>query len=227
MKELLIFPINKLVSMGIPPYVALSWVAMLIILTAAIITRISFKLVPSGLQNVVETIAEFFLNLSESTIGERGRYFFPFIATIGIYILICNFLGLIPGFDSPTSNLNTNAAMAIPVFLATHYYGFKTHKLGYIKHFLGPMRSIFALPLMILIFVIEVIGHLARPLTLSVRLFGNMLSKHMILLILGMLVPMFVPTAILALGVLVSIIQAYVFAILSAVYIAGAIEEVH
>jgi F-type H+-transporting ATPase subunit a len=117
--------------------------------------------------------------------------------------------------------------MAIPVFLATHYYGVKVHGLGYIKHFVGPMRSIVAFPLMILMFVVEVIGHLARPVTLSVRLFGNMTAKHMILLILGILVPWIIPTAILALGVLVSVIQAFVFALLTTLYLAGAVEEAH
>jgi F-type H+-transporting ATPase subunit a len=213
--------------MGIPPYVAFSWIATIFILVIAIMVKTSVKLIPSGVQNVVEVVAEFFLNLVESTIGHMGRHFFPFIATIGIYILVCNFLGLIPGFEAPTSNLNTNAAMAIPVFFATHIYGVKVHKLGYIKHFVGPMRSIAALPLMILMFIIEVIGHLARPLTLSVRLFGNMTAKHMILLILGILVPWIIPTAILCLGVLVSVIQAFVFVLLSTLYLAGAVEEAH
>lgn len=223
----IIFPISIIVSMGIPPFVAFSWVAMIIILTTAIVVRTSLKLVPSGVQNVVEVIVEFFLNLAETSIGHMGRHFFPLIGTIGIYILVCNFLGLIPGFEAPTSNLNTNAAMAIPVFLATHYYGLRLHGLGYIKHFVGPMRSIVALPLMVLMFVIEGIGHIARPLTLSVRLFGNMIAKHMILLILGILVPWIVPTAILGLGVLVSVIQAFVFALLTTLYLAGAVEEAH
>jgi len=223
----IIFPVNILVSMGIPAYVAFSWIAMLIILATAIVVRKSLKLVPRGTQNLVEVIAEFFLNLTEGSIGHMGRHFFPLIATIGTYILVCNFLGLIPGFEAPTANINTNAAMAIPVFLATHYYGIRVHGFGYIKHFVGPMRSIIAAPLMALMFVIEVIGHIARPLTLSVRLFGNMIAKHMILLILGMLVPILAPVTILGLGVLVSIIQAYVFALLSTLYLAGAVEEAH
>jgi len=212
---------------GIPSYVTYSWVAMVFLLAIGVIVRITIKLVPTGVQNIVEAIVEFFLNLAEGSIGEMGRHFFPFLATIGMYILVCNFMGLIPGFESPTSKLNTNASMAIPVFLATHYYGVKMHGLGYIKHFVGPMRSIFALPLMILMFIIESIGHLARPLTLSVRLFGNMTAKHMILLILGILTPWIVPTTILALGVLVSIIQAFVFVLLSTLYLAGAVEEAH
>jgi len=212
---------------GIPGYVTYSWIAMIILLAASIIARSSLKMVPSGIQNFLEAVVEFFLELAETSIGHMGRNFFPLIATLGMYILVCNFLGLIPGFEAPTSDINTTASMAIPVFFATHYYGIKINKLGYIKHFVGPMRSIVALPLMILMFFIEVIGHLARPLTLSVRLFGNMVAKHKILLILGFLAPWVVPTAILGLGVLVSLIQAFVFVLLTTLYLAGAVEEAH
>lgn len=222
-----IFPVNIIIGMGIPPFVAFSWVATIIILVVAFLAKKSMNMVPTGVQNVVEVILEFFINLAESNIGHMGRHFVPFIATIGIYILVCNFLGLIPGCEAPTANLNTNAALAIPVFFATHIYGIKEHKIGYIKHFVGPIRSLPALPLMILMFVIELIGHIARPLTLSVRLFGNMVAKHKIILILLLLSPAIVPTAILGLGVLVSIIQAFVFVLLTTLYLAGAVEEAH
>lgn len=222
-----IFPVNLLIHAGIPPFVAFSWVATLIILVIAFLARRSLNMVPRGIQNLVEVIMEFFLDLVETNIGHMGRHFFPFIATIGIYILVCNLLGLIPGFEAPTSNLNTNAALALPVFFATHIYGIKAHGLGYIKHFVGPMRSLPALPLMVLMFVIEVIGHIARPLTLSVRLFGNMVAKHKIIIILGLLSPAIVPTAILGLGVLVSVIQAFVFVLLTTLYLAGSVEAAH
>lgn len=212
---------------GVPAFVTYSWVAMALLLAVAIAVKTSLKLVPKGMQNIVEVIVEFFLELAENSIGHMGKVFFPLIATLGMYILVCNFMGLIPGFEASTSNLNTTASMAVPVFLATHYYGLKIHKLGYIKHFVGPMRSLPALPLMILMFFIEVVGHLARPLTLSVRLFGNMIAKHKILLILGILAPWIVPTAILGLGVLVSIIQAFVFVLLTTLYLAGSVEEAH
>ena len=211
----------------VPGDVLYAWLAMIILLTVALSVRLSLKIVPVGVQNFIEVVVEFFLNLAESSIGNMGRVFFPLIATLGMYILLCNFLGLIPGFEAPTSNINTTASMAIPVFLATHYYGLKIHKFRYIKHFVGPMRSIFTLPLMILMFFIELIGHLARPLTLSVRLFGNMIAKHKILVILGFLAPWIIPTAILALGVLVSIIQTFVFVLLTTLYLAGAVEEAH
>ncbi len=228
MKELpIIFPINEIIAMGIPFYVVYSWVATIIILAVAFLAVKSLELVPRGAQNFVEVIIEFFVDLAETSIGEKGRFFFPLIATLGIYIFVCNFLGLIPGFEAATSDINTTAALALPVFFATHIWGIKEHKFGYIKHFVGPIRSLPALPLMILMFIIEVIGHIARPLTLSVRLFGNMVAKHKILMILGILSPAIVPSAILGLGVLVSVIQAFVFVLLTTLYLAGAVEEAH
>lgn len=213
---------------SVPPYVSYSWLAMTILIGASFAIRNKLTLVPAGLQNLMETFAEFFLNLSNSTIGHHwGEKFYPLLGTLGLYIVLCNFMGLIPGFDSPTSNINMTASMAIPVFLATHYYGIKLHGIKYINHFLGPIRSIYALPLMILMFFIELIGHLVRPVTLSVRLFGNMIAKHMILIILGILAPILVPTVILGLGVLVSVIQAYVFILLTSLYLAGSVEEAH
>lgn len=213
---------------NIPHFVSYAFLASLILIIVSFIVRNSIKLVPTGIQNFMETIVEAILNLCEENIGRRwGKPLFPLICTLFMFILLCNFMGLIPGFTSPTSNINTNAAMAIPVFLATHFFGMRVHGLGYFKHFIGPIRSIFALPLMILMFVIEFIGHLVRPLTLTVRLFGNMIAKHYIIAVLAILSPWVIPVTILVLGVLVSVIQAFVFTLLSALYLAGAVEEAH
>lgn len=212
----------------VPHYVSYAFLASIILIGVALAIRGSLALVPRGTQNFIEVITETLLKLVEDNIGHRwGRTLFPLIGTLGMYILVCNFMGLIPGFTSPTSNINTTASMAIPVFLATHYYGIRVHGIKYINHFFGPIRSIVALPLMILMFFIEFVGHIARPLTLSVRLFGNMVSKHFILLVLAMLAPAIIPTAILGLGVLVSIVQAFVFVLLTTLYLAGAVEEAH
>lgn len=213
---------------NIPPYVSYSWLAMGILIVTALAVKSKLSLIPSGLQNFMEVVADFALNLSRNNIGHHwGDKFYPLIGTIFIYILTCNFMGLIPGFEAPTGNINATASMAVPVFFIYQFYGIKVHGIKYLNHFLGPMRSIYALPLMIMMFFIEVIGHLVRPITLSVRLFGNMMAKHMLLMILGLLVPAVVPVAILGLGVLVSVIQAYVFALLATLYIAGAVEEGH
>jgi len=215
-------------SLHVPHYVSYAFLAAAILIVIAIVLRGAMALVPRNLQNFIEVVAEAMLNLSEETIGGHwGKSFFPLIATVFMYILVCNFMGLIPGFMSPTSNINMTASMAIPVFLATHFFGLKVHGVKYFAHFLGPIKSLAALPLMVLMFVIEIISHAARPLTLSVRLFGNMIAKHKLLLVLGLLMPQIVPTAILGLGVLVSIVQAFVFALLTTLYLAGAVEEAH
>jgi F-type H+-transporting ATPase subunit a len=212
----------------VPHFVSYAFLASLILITVSLIVKKSVSLVPRGIQNIMEAVVETFLNLCKATIGPHwGVTFFPLIGTLFMFILLCNYMGLIPGFMSPTSNIINNAAMAIPVFLATHFYGIRIHGVGYIKHFVGPIRSVFALPLMILMFIIEFIGHLVRPLTLSVRLFGNMFAKHIMLLVLAMLVPWGFPVAILVLGTLVGLIQAFVFALLTSLYLAGAVEEGH
>ena len=215
-------------SAQVPHYVSYAFLASIILIAVGLLVRSSIKLIPTGIQNFMETVVDAILGLCDENIGHHwARHFFPLIATLALFIAVCNFMGLIPGFFSPTSNVNTNAAMAIPVFLATHIYGVRVHGFGYLKHFVGPIRSIFALPLMILMFVIEFIGHLVRPVTLSVRLFGNMVAKHYLLLVLGALAPWIIPTSILILGVLVSVIQAFVFTLLATLYLAGAVEEAH
>ena len=211
-----------------PPYITYSWLAMLILISVAAVVRTRLSLVPSGVQNLMEVFCDFFLTTSRNSIGsEYGEKFYPLLGTIFLYILVCNIFGLIPGFESPTSNINMTASMALPVFLIYQYYGIKIHGFKYIKHFVGPIRSLYALPFMLFMFILEVIGHLVRPVTLSVRLFGNMMAKHLLLIILGILAPWILPVAILGLGTLISFIQAYVFMLLTALYLAGAVEEAH
>ena len=208
---------------GVPSYVTFAFIASALLLTVAVIVRRSISLVPAGTQNFVETVVEAMLNLATENMGHKwGERLFPLIGTLFMFILVCNIFGLIPGFDSPTANINTTAACAIPVFLATHYYGLKVHKLKYMKHFIGPIWWL--APLML---IIEGIGHLVRPVTLSVRLFGNMMAKHILLGVLAILAPAILPTLILALGTLVSLIQAFVFTLLAVLYLAGAVEEAH
>ena len=124
----------------VPHYVSYAFLASLILIGVSLAIRGSLALVPKGLQNFMEVLVDALLNLAEENIGHKwGKYFFPLIGTIGLYILVCNFMGLIPGFTAPTSNINTTASMAVPVFLATHVYGIRVHGVKYIKHFLGPI----------------------------------------------------------------------------------------
>ncbi|NWF98233.1 MAG: F0F1 ATP synthase subunit A [Nitrospirae bacterium] len=212
----------------IPHNVSHAFLASGLLIALALVVRGSIQLIPRGIQNFMEVMIEAIWKLVDENIGHHwSRQLFPFIMTIFIFILICNFMSLVPGFAGATANVNTNAAMAIPVFLATHFYGIRVHGASYINHFLGPIRSLAALPLMILMFFVEVIGHIARPLTLTVRLFGNMTGKHIILIVLGIIAPILAPAVILCLGVLVSVVQAFVFALLATLYLAGAVEHAH
>jgi F-type H+-transporting ATPase subunit a len=183
-------------------------------------------LIPSDrltLRNVFELIIEIFLKFLDDIIGPQGRKFLPLIGTVGIFILFSNLLGLVPGFLPPTDNLNTTVACALVVFFATHYVGIKTHGWKYVKHFLGPVWWL--APLM---FIIEIISHLARPLSLSMRLFGNIMADHMILsmaLIAPSVLVIFVPPLAMVLGVFVSVIQTLIFVLLSMTYISFALAE--
>lgn len=189
----------------------------------------SNALVPDGNLNVrsfFEAMTEGAINTMEGVMDRKSTlYFLPLIGTCAFVILFSNLIGLVPGFLPPTSNLNTTLAMALVVFVATHIYGVKEHGLGYFAHWFGPIRKWYALPLMLLIFGIEVISHIARPVSLSIRLMGNMFADHMVVATFTGLVPILIPVPMLIMGVLVCIVQTAVFCILSTVYIGMAIAH--
>ncbi len=200
-----------------------SWLVMLIMIIGAFFLARGIQMFPRKGQNFLEIIIEGLENFMVEITGPEGKAFFPYIATIFLYILFSNLLGLIPGFFSPTANFNTTLSMAICTFLLTHAIGIKFHGAKYIKHFLGP-----AWALAPVLFIIELIGHFARVLSLSVRLFGNIFGKEKVLGILFGLWGLYLaPLPMLFLGVLVSFIQAVVFMLLSIVYFSLAMEEAH
>ena len=182
----------------------------------------SMQVYPGRLQNVMEVIVDGFHGLLMDTMGEHGKKFFPLIATIGLFILTSNLIGIIPGFESPTANINTNAAMALVVFFMTHIVGVMTHGPKYFKQFLGPVWWL--IPLML---PIEVISHLSRPLSLTFRLFGNIAGEDIVLLVVLLLVPLIVPLPIMILMIFTSVVQTLVFMLLAMMYIGGAMEEGH
>ena len=175
----------------------------------------------------VELILDAALGVMTDLSGrKKAVQFLPLIGSLGIFILISNLLGLIPGFAPATDNWNTNVAMALMVFLYYHYMGFKYHGIGYLKEFMDAIIKWYALPLIILMFGIELISHFARPLSLSVRLLGNIFGDHMVVwAFVGMALPL-VPVPFVMLGMFVAFVQAFVFCALSAVYLHMAtIEE--
>ena len=205
------------------PHVIYTWFIMLLLIVLSSLATKRVSIVPSKGQNVFELIVSGMEEFMVDITGDEGRWFFPLVATVFIYIAVCNLIGLIPGFMPPSANLNTTLSCALVVFVFTHYIGIKYHGAGYIKHFLGPVW--WMIPI---ILPIEIIGHLARVLSLSFRLFGNMMGHELVLAILfGLAGAFLAPLPIMALGIFVALVQAFVFFLLSVMYFTGSMEHAH
>ncbi len=205
------------------PHVIYTWFVMFLLVVLGFVATKSLTLVPNKMQNLFELVVSGLEEFMVDTIGEEGRWLLPLAATVFIFIFISNLIGLVPGFFPPTASLNTTASCALVVVIFTHIIGLKYHGVKYIKHFLGPVW--WMVPL---IFPIEVIGHLARILSLSFRLFGNMMGHELVLGILFLLAGLyFAPLPIMALGIFVAFVQAFVFFLLSIIYFSGAMEHAH
>jgi F-type H+-transporting ATPase subunit a len=215
-------PLLFLENSYFPPHVTYAWFLAIALSVLSFLATRHLSIYPGKFQNVMEVIIGGFDALLNEIMGHNGRRFFPLIATLGIFILTANLLGIIPGFESPTANINTNAAMAVVVFFSTHVVGVRTHGLKYFKQFMGPVWWL--TPLMI---PIEIISHISRPLSLTFRLFGNIKGEDIVLLVVLFLVPTLVPLPVFVLMIFTSLIQTLVFMLLSMMYIAGAVEEGH
>jgi F-type H+-transporting ATPase subunit a len=210
-------------GLHIPPHVTYAVLVSLILLGLGMLAGKKISLVPTGAQNVFELIVGGLEDFMVEITGEEGRAFFPYICTVFLFIMTCNLIGLIPGFLSPTANINTPLALALCTFLYTHYLGVKYHGAKYIKHFLGPIPALAPL-----FFPIEIIGHFARVLSLTLRLFGNIMGEDLVLAILMFLAGMFLaPMPMMFLAVFTSVVQAFVFTLLSMMYFAGSMEHAH
>src|SRR4029078_10446407 len=222
---------------------------MALLTVAAFVASRNLQMVPRGMQNFFEVVLEQFQQMIDDVIGHGGGRFLPLIATLGLFILLGNLLGLVPGMNGPTTNLNTTAACALVVFFSYHYIGIrKQGALPSLQHFMGRVP----LALKPLMFVIEIISHLARPLSLTLRLFGNMVGGHILLAIIfflmglqgligwalsgtavgavvggigGLIMIVFTVGFLYPLKILVSFLQAFIFVMLTMLYISGAIEE--
>ncbi|MCK5684943.1 F0F1 ATP synthase subunit A [bacterium] len=205
------------------PHVTYMWLCMIILIVLGWIAGKSVSLVPGTVQNVFETLVSALEDFVVSITGEEGRKSFPLVITLFLFVLLANLVGLVPGFYPPTASLNTTLGLALLAVGWSHVIGLQHHGVKYIKHFLGPI------PVMIPLFLpIEIVSHFARVLSLSFRLFGNMAGHELVVGILLLLAGMFLaPLPVMALGVFVAFIQAFVFFLLTTMYIAGAIEEAH
>ena len=209
-------------------YVFFTWVGMLILLLVGLYVRGHIQMVPGKMQSFFESFVEILENFIINTMGEKGREFVPLLCSIFLFILSMNLLGLVPGCDAPTASLNTTVAVALFVFVYYNYIGIRNWGPHYIKHFTGSNKA-----LMVLMFPIEIISHLARPLSMSLRLFGNIFGEEMTLLIFfGFGASIYVgcllgTLPLYFLFLLVKCLQAYILFILTLIYIQGAVEHAH
>lgn len=199
-----------------------TWLVMIILIVASILVKNKLEMIPRGSQNFWEVIVSTLEDIVVQTMGERGRPYFPLIASLALFILACNLIGILPWLQSATNNLNTTLALALVSFVTTHYVGIKMHGAHYVKHFLGPVPWL--IPLML---PIELIGHLSRIISLAFRLFGNIMGEDLAIIILTLLLPYLVPLPMMVLQVFTSLIQTLVFIMLTMMYISGSLEEAH
>jgi F-type H+-transporting ATPase subunit a len=177
---------------------------------------------PGGLQHMFEGLQAFIEGQSRDVIGHHSERFTPFLVTLGLFILIANLFGVVPGLESPTASPVVPLGCAICAFVYYQFQGFRASGVGYLKHFLGPMWWLS--PLML---PLEIISHLARLMSLTIRLYANMFAGDMVTLVFFSLIPLAVPVVFLGLHIGVALLQAYIFVLLTTVYLAGAVATEH
>lgn len=203
--------------------VAMELLVFLVLLAYFVVVRFSLNVEkPNGLQHLAELLNEGVDEQSEAIIGHGYERFTSFLTVLFLFILLCNLVGLIPGLESPTANPSVPLGFAVVVFLYYHYHGIRVNKGAYIKQFLGPVWWLYWL-----LFPIEIISHLARILSLTVRLYANMFAGDLLTLAFFSLVPIGIPLVFLGLHLGVAIVQAYVFAVLGAIYLGLAVAHEH
>jgi F-type H+-transporting ATPase subunit a len=206
-------------------YAALFIAAFLLVAAAVVVggKKTEEMVIPDPrftLRNLFELILGFLAQLAEDIIGHQSKKYLPLLGTCFLFILFMNLLGLIPGFLPPTQKMNITVGLALVIFLSTHYFGLRENGVAYLKHFLGPVW--WMAPIML---PIEIISNLARPMSLSLRLFGNITGDHAVVAGFMALIPIVVPSVFMGLGLFVSFMQAFIFTVLSMIYISGAVTH--
>ncbi|MFN8058783.1 MAG: F0F1 ATP synthase subunit A [Vicinamibacterales bacterium] len=211
----------------IPNYMVMIGIIVVLITVFCVIVRSGLSVEnPGKLQIVVEDLIGAVKGILTEYIGPTGPQYLPLIGTVGLFIFVSNMIGKIPGFMSPTASLNVTAGCAVTVWVYYHIQGVRAQGLGkYLAHFAMPPGVPVAMaPLML---VIEVISHLSRVLSLSLRLFGNVFGEELVVLIMGSIIPFLVPLPMMVLGVVTGTLQAFIFMLLSVIYLAGAVAAEH
>jgi len=204
----------------IPEHVLMAMVVVVVCLILFPLIRRRLRTTnPGYFQQVLELGVEWLIRLLTSNIGPQGRKYLPLIGTLGVFILFANLLGIVPGFLPPASNINTTVGLALVSYVYYNMVGFRDKGLvKYLKQLGGPVSWMFPL-----FFPIEVISQFARPLSLSLRLFGNIFGDHVLMMVFFSLFPLIVPLPMICLSMFVAGIQTYIFVLLSTIYIAGAV----
>ncbi len=208
----------------IPNYVAMQILVIPVMLVGVTLLRRRLSVEhPGKFQHIMEVVVEFVQGLADEIIGHDGRRYVALLGTLGIFVALCNLLGLIPTLQSPTAHVQVTLGCAVAAFVYYNFQGFRQHGvIGYLKHLCGPMLAI-----AIIMFPIEVIGNLGRLLSLTVRLYANMVVGDLLEKVFTGLVPIGVPVVFSVLHIFVSFLQAYIFMLLPAVYISMAVAEEH
>ena len=208
----------------IPNYLAMEILVAAIIMILLLVVRSRLSVdKPGALQQVMELLVGGLEEQTEDIIGHGGRQFVPLLFTLGLFIFLCNVLGIIPTLETPTGEIYVTVGCSLAAFFYYNYSGLRHHGfLRYARTFMGPVLLL--APLM---FVIELISHLARVLSLSVRLYANMMAGHLVTLVFFGLIPVLVPVIFEGLHIFVAGLQAFIFVLLTMVYLAGAVSEEH
>ena len=208
----------------VPAHIAMLVFISAVLIVSAVCLRSRLRVDdPRNWQQMLEVLYEALSGFMRDIIGPQAGRYFPLVGGLFLFILSSNLLGLMPGFMSPTSNINVTAGLAIIVFLYYNAQGIREHGFWkYMAHFAGP--SLFIAPLL---FVIEIISHMARPFSLSVRLFGNIFAEELIISTLNGLFPFVISLPVMALALFAGTLQAFIFVVLTMVYLGGAVEHAH
>jgi F-type H+-transporting ATPase subunit a len=202
---------------------AMELIVVVLLLAYFVAVRVSLSVdKPNGVAHSAEMVHEFVNGQAESIVGHGHEKFVGYLSVLALFILVMNLIGLVPGLESPTSNVVVPLGIALVTFIYYHYHGIRSNGGGYIKQFLGPVWWL--APLM---FIIEVVSHLARVLSLTVRLYANMFAGDLVTLAFFSLIPVGVPLIFLGLHLGVSVIQTYVFMLLATIYLSLAVSHEH
>jgi len=215
-EELVPFVVFTIGPIEITSTVVTTWLIVAFLGVASYLIGRSLKVRPGVFQNILEWVVESIDGLLQSMIGEGSRFLLPFVGALAIFIAIANLTGLIPGLKAPTTDINTPLALALIVFVSVHYYGIR-HRglLGHLKRYVEPI---------FLMLPIEIASEVARTISLTFRLFGNMMGEEVVVSILFLVLPLLVPVPMMIFGIFTGFIQAYIFTILTITYLAGAVK---